>query len=154
MIYDEGFEVNVDGLSFFAFSRFDLFHDHGVKKNISHCDQTMVGWYHDTHRKNWGCYFGKKVKDEGETHMSLMSFVPPHLTKSPAFDAPLSQSWHEDIADSLNRQQQGWVARAYEKFAGKSARELNRMAGIRRSLPISSQLHHHHLNIAGGDMSS
>ncbi|CAK0831947.1 unnamed protein product, partial [Prorocentrum cordatum] len=30
MIYDEGFEVNVDGLSFFAFSKFDLSFGHVV----------------------------------------------------------------------------------------------------------------------------
>lgn len=41
MIYDEGFEVVVDGLSFFAFSRFDL---DAYGQNTTHCDETLTGW--------------------------------------------------------------------------------------------------------------
>eukprot|EP00971_Amphidinium_carterae_P266268 5281862-Amphidinium_carterae.2 len=37
MIYDEGFEVNVEGLSLFAFSRFDLHSSGEVRFNVSRC---------------------------------------------------------------------------------------------------------------------
>eukprot|EP00746_Dinoflagellata_sp_MGD_P004611 gnl/MRDRNA2_/MRDRNA2_108927_c0_seq1.p1 gnl/MRDRNA2_/MRDRNA2_108927_c0~~gnl/MRDRNA2_/MRDRNA2_108927_c0_seq1.p1 ORF type:complete len:686 (+),score=131.23 gnl/MRDRNA2_/MRDRNA2_108927_c0_seq1:293-2059(+) len=38
------------------------------KHNVSKCHETQVGWYHDSTRSNWGCYFGKKVgaKDSGD----------------------------------------------------------------------------------------
>merc|ERR1719262_1324527 len=62
MIYDEGFEVAVGGQTFFAFSKFEFVND-PVKgrTNVSHCDQTEVGWYHTEDRSQWGCYFAKKV---------------------------------------------------------------------------------------------
>merc|ERR1719498_748921 len=62
MIYDEGFEVAVDGQTFFAFSKFEFIND-PVKghTNISHCDQTEVGWYHNEDRSQWGCYVARKA---------------------------------------------------------------------------------------------
>merc|ERR1719487_1881604 len=61
MIYDEGFEVNVDGYSFVAFSKFEMVGDPGNQKNVSHCDQTEVGWYRDSSRSQWGCYVARKA---------------------------------------------------------------------------------------------
>jgi len=60
MIYDEAFEVSMDGLVYMAFSKFG-FTDSGMQNNISYCDQTQIGWYHDKTRSQWGCYVGKKV---------------------------------------------------------------------------------------------
>jgi cathepsin C len=59
MIYDEGFEVAVGDLNYFAFSKFSF--EPGTSLNISHCGETEVGWYHNTARDQWGCYFGRKV---------------------------------------------------------------------------------------------
>jgi len=62
MIYDEGFEVAVGEQVFFAFSNFEFVEDDsGSKTNISHCDATQVGWYHNADRTQWGCYVGRKV---------------------------------------------------------------------------------------------
>eukprot|EP00429_Kryptoperidinium_foliaceum_P054682 CAMPEP_0176085440 /NCGR_PEP_ID=MMETSP0120_2-20121206/42761_1 /TAXON_ID=160619 /ORGANISM="Kryptoperidinium foliaceum, Strain CCMP 1326" /LENGTH=600 /DNA_ID=CAMNT_0017419255 /DNA_START=24 /DNA_END=1825 /DNA_ORIENTATION=+ len=62
MIYDEGFEVSIGDQVFFAFSYFDWATDAaGKKSNVSHCDATQVGWYHNAERTMWGCYIGKKV---------------------------------------------------------------------------------------------
>ena len=63
MVYDEGFEVEINNLNFFAFSNFsfELAQGGSTKHNISHCDQTMVGWYHNTDRTEFGCYYGSKV---------------------------------------------------------------------------------------------
>jgi len=66
MIYDEGFEVAIGDQVFFAFSKFS-FVNHGKKRtNVSHCDATEVGWYHNKERTAWGCYFGKKVGSKTE----------------------------------------------------------------------------------------
>merc|ERR1719473_1177685 len=61
MIYDEGFEVAFQDYTFFAFSGFSFVNGPHGKTNVSHCGETQVGWYHDTNRHNWGCYYGKKV---------------------------------------------------------------------------------------------
>jgi cathepsin C len=60
MIYDEGFEVAVGDLVYFAFSKFE-FTDLEKQHNVSRCDATQIGWYHDALRSKWGCYVGKKV---------------------------------------------------------------------------------------------
>merc|ERR1719399_12542 len=139
MIYDEGFEVRAGGLNLFAFSRFDLFQENGARKNVSHCGETMVGWYHDEARTTWGCFQGKKVRSAGS--MSAMSFAPPP-TKSLGYDVPLDFGFHQNVADRLNLLQTGWTAKVYDKYVGKTTRELNKMMGIARSTPISSMQDH------------
>ena len=55
MIYDEAFEVRVDGQRFFAFSYFDL----DGEKNTTHCDRTIKGWYREGDK--YGCYIGERA---------------------------------------------------------------------------------------------
>ena len=47
MVYDEGFEVKVGGITFFAFSGFDYFPEEGTGKmlNQTQCGLTERGWY-------------------------------------------------------------------------------------------------------------
>lgn len=63
MIYDEGFDVNIDDFSFFAFSKYSP----NPKKNpflskkdkwVSMCYSTLLGWYHKG--DDWGCFFATK----------------------------------------------------------------------------------------------
>merc|ERR1719171_1228756 len=106
MIYDEGFEVKVDGLSFFSFSGFDLTYDQGIKTNMSHCDRTQLGWYHNADRTKWGCYYGKKVKSHaglvGSHLTALKSFAPGPTHKSSHYDELLDAKYHKIIAERLN----------------------------------------------------
>jgi cathepsin C len=140
MIYDEGFEVKAAGATFFAFSRYDLFQKDGHKVNISHCGETMVGWYHNDARNSWGCFVGAKVT-QGQGHtMMLASFVPGAPQKSLGYDMPLDYGWHSNVASRLNMLQTGWKATVYHKFVGKTPRELNKMMGIRRTTPISAMV--------------
>jgi len=60
MIYDEAFEVATGGFVYTAFSKFE-FTDAGMQHNVSKCDETQIGWYHDVARSRWGCYIGKKT---------------------------------------------------------------------------------------------
>jgi len=65
MIYDEAFEVAMADTVYFAFSKFS-FTDADRQHNISHCDETQIGWYHDTKRSHFSCYVGKKVNANGD----------------------------------------------------------------------------------------
>jgi len=217
MIYDEGFEVAVGGATYFAFSKFS-FTDADRQHNISHCDQTQIGWYHDATRTRWGCYVGKKVNAEVDTAppaaspivavastpiMALQAFgsasinadaveedhheenheerkkkrteiltswldsadqmamqpddaseaspdvqqpqqatddefsqppeYKPWVPSSAGFDKPIETNWQHSIATALNFMQLGWTATAYDQFRGKTHRELNRFAGVRRT---------------------
>jgi len=135
MIYDEGFEVHVDGLVFFAFSRFDMVKGpDGTAHNVSKCGETLRGWYRDTSRSKWGCYVATKA---GQPKVSLIQLepVPQPQARSPDYDKPLTLDWHKPRAKRLNLLQKSWTAKVYDRFVGKSLRELNSYAGIQRTLP-------------------
>jgi len=143
MIYDEGFEVNVEGLRFFAFSRFDLTYEKGEKKNTSHCGETLRGWYRDEKRTQWGCYHARKVHQTA----SLISYVPGPEPVSKQYDSPKHLAWHEHRVHRLNMLQQSWKAKVYHQFVGKSLRELNEYAGIKRSVTPMKVAAEHRLNL-------
>jgi len=83
MIYDEGFEVAIGDQVFFAFSKFN-FVNHGKKRtNVSHCDATEVGWYHNKERTAWGCYFGRKVGGNAGNPSPAASEQPQAIEQSP-----------------------------------------------------------------------
>ena len=56
MIYNQGFEVILQGRKYFAFS----FYKKEDKTVQSICDTTFPGWVHDENERNWGCYIGEK----------------------------------------------------------------------------------------------
>lgn len=63
MVYDEGFEVVVDGITFFAFNKYHpkkhtSLNSEEVGDYVSICDKTMVGWFHNRDRTRFGCYKG------------------------------------------------------------------------------------------------
>lgn len=138
MIYDEAFEVRVDGLALLAFSRFDLSYKNGVKTNTSRCGETQLGWYHDLERTRFGCFYARKRAVDTD-HVGLLSFVPSPTVKTPSYDQPLDHGYHSAFADSLNMLQDLWTAKPHSRFAGLSLREMNSMAGLLRSLPLSIQ---------------
>eukprot|EP00929_Paragymnodinium_shiwhaense_P094545 TRINITY_DN5514_c0_g2_i1.p1 TRINITY_DN5514_c0_g2~~TRINITY_DN5514_c0_g2_i1.p1 ORF type:complete len:570 (+),score=92.28 TRINITY_DN5514_c0_g2_i1:85-1794(+) len=191
MIYDEGFEVTSGDYVYFAFSKFEYVLDGtGSKTNVSHCEETQLGWYRNKARTAWGCYAGRKVpagmplppnlaghkgflvkppaKSAGaksETAgaaphspaagkslsdrqtLQLLEEMPteytPWVPSSPGYDKPMQEDWQRSLADALNFLQLGWTATAYEdKFAGKTPRQLNRLAGVRRPMrPQHSSKH-------------
>eukprot|EP00747_Dinoflagellata_sp_TGD_P069002 gnl/TRDRNA2_/TRDRNA2_155944_c3_seq5.p1 gnl/TRDRNA2_/TRDRNA2_155944_c3~~gnl/TRDRNA2_/TRDRNA2_155944_c3_seq5.p1 ORF type:complete len:598 (-),score=129.10 gnl/TRDRNA2_/TRDRNA2_155944_c3_seq5:142-1935(-) len=217
MIYDEGFEVALGDMTYFAFSRFDFVDGPNGRQNVSHCHETEVGWYHNKERTQWGCYTGRKAgaeeaetkadsaDDDGEagnletlvapagkapavslsqldsdddevaadpvpkpvmekpkkraktaekTESSTLSmlqslytipqsytaWVPPDASAE-SYDTPMSKDKLNDFADGLNFLQLSWHAEAYPQFEGKTPRELNRFAGIKRNMPLKSIEH-------------
>jgi len=65
MVYDEGFDVNVEEYSFFAFSKYstnpnqsEFFSGNKKNKWVSMCYSTLLGWYHKG--ESWGCFYGHK----------------------------------------------------------------------------------------------
>ena len=58
LIYNQGFEVNINGVVYFAFSAYEK----SGKKVTSFCDKTLNGWSHAAkgyHAGDWACYSGK-----------------------------------------------------------------------------------------------
>mmetsp|Transcript_97006 Transcript_97006/g.202706 ORF Transcript_97006/g.202706 Transcript_97006/m.202706 type:complete len:578 (+) Transcript_97006:572-2305(+) len=147
MVYDEGFEVNIGGFNFFAFSNFTFEGEGSARHNVSHCGETMVGWYQTADRTKFGCFYGSKVlADEPSTPQPTAVPATVLARKSlrqqatsivHRYNEPLdSHSQHKAVA-KLNKKismlQLGWKAKTMEKWNGKSMHEVNGYAGITRS---------------------
>ena len=65
MIYDEGFEVNINGRKFFSFFCYEpKVQNPSPDENAdfySICDEVFSGWYHNNDETDWGCYVGKHI---------------------------------------------------------------------------------------------
>ncbi len=60
MVYDEGFDIQLDGVDYFGFSKF-------YKEGYEHksdCSSTLMGWYHDKTNKMQGCWKGHKTDEK------------------------------------------------------------------------------------------
>lgn len=153
MIYDEAFEVQVEGWTFLAFSKFDIWYEGGQMKNTSHCGETQLGWYHNRERTQFGCYYGKKITSPGTSFVDMDGALPSSATKSQDYDTPMTQEDHQDIVDGLNSADNGWSATVYDNLVGKTPRQLNAASGIKRSMPPSDAVSDQALSFAafGGD---
>lgn len=139
MIYDEAFEVNVEDLSFLAFSRWDYELLDGVRRNVSHCGKTQLGWYRSQDRTRWGCFFARKSVP-AEIHERLKGESLARMLRPPHHDEPLGEEHHREVAEGLNKRQSQWSARPHlRRLSGKSLRQMNDMAGIYRSLRVKGQ---------------
>jgi len=142
MVYDEGFEVNVGGLNFLAFSNFtfeenpkDILHK---KQSVSHCGDTMVGWYRDVKRTQFGCYYGKKVEQKlAPLAQKAVKAAKPDSTKL------TKKAMVKKVAKlnaKLSMLQLGWKARTVAKFVGRTMHEINTYAGIQRKTDVKKDM--------------
>lgn len=59
----------------------------------------------------------------------------PWVPGSAGYTQPVDADWQRNVASALNFLQLGWSATAYEdKFAGKTPKDMNKNAGVRRHL--------------------
>jgi len=62
MVYDEGFDITIGNLAFFAFSMYSVnLEEKKLDNKInSHCYATLNGWYHNGDK--YGCFYAVKNK--------------------------------------------------------------------------------------------
>jgi cathepsin C len=61
MVYDEGFNIDVEEFNFFAFSKYSTDNTKSGKVHyVSQCYSTCVGWYHNKDKSQWGCWQASK----------------------------------------------------------------------------------------------
>jgi cathepsin C len=88
MVYDEGFNIEFDNFSFFAFSQYHIDKKStNVKNYVSQCYSTCVGWYNTKDKTKWGCYraFKNAVNPATETYVNTQK-TSLNVVEPPATD--------------------------------------------------------------------
>ena len=158
MIYDEGFEVRVNGKTFFSFFVYvpkvaEPTPDNNADFD-SICGETFTGWYHDYDDTEWGCFIGKKEGTNGEKTPSFTSKRRRRLTGNlressknilnvveSNFNTMVvrkqslqngEKKWQPDLAlieEINNDKTRGWTAKVHTPFTKKSVTEMRQLLG-------------------------
>ncbi|XP_042234754.1 dipeptidyl peptidase 1-like [Homarus americanus] len=115
MIANQGFEVNINERSYFAFS----YYESDGNTTISYCDRTMTGWSRDTTVRNWSCFRGHKT-----------SKVAPRVREIQVLmsaDERYKNDHH--LVAKINAAQTSWTAKVYPEFEKYTVEEMYRRGG-------------------------
>ncbi|XP_069955908.1 dipeptidyl peptidase 1-like [Cherax quadricarinatus] len=124
IIYNQGFEVNINERSYFAFS----YYEGNFTSSVSYCDRTLNGWSRDKTVRNWSCFRGEKLsKTLRRENVNLEKEMNTRLFKND----------HKMIED-INASQNSWRAKAYPQHERYTVEQMQRRAGGRRK-PILTQ---------------
>ncbi len=73
MVYDEGFNLEFDEFSFFTFFKYTIDIDKRNTNYLSFCHSTLIGWYNNQDKSQWGCFKATKV--------GIIDFKQPNFVK-------------------------------------------------------------------------
>jgi hypothetical protein len=116
-----------------------------AKDYTSHCDRTMVGWFHGADNKNWGCFRAQKkgvaawsppqFESNAHNHLDSSDVVAPvHLLEvasstNAGVDATMFVA-DQDLVDAVNEDADNmWQAHCPAELEGKSLLEVHSMVG-------------------------
>ncbi|MCL4151157.1 UNVERIFIED_CONTAM: hypothetical protein GTU68_042760, partial [Idotea baltica] len=115
IIYNQGFEVNVNERSYYAFSAYE-----GTFANsTSFCDQTLNGWSRDKTVRNWSCFRG--IKTTAVTPRVVQK-IPGNLSQKKFVN-------DGSLIKAINSVQKSWTAKAYDEFEQYTIEEMLFRAG-------------------------
>ncbi|XP_064114817.1 dipeptidyl peptidase 1-like isoform X2 [Macrobrachium nipponense] len=110
MIYNQGFEVNINQRSYFAFSYYEG--DWG--SSTSYCNRTFNGWSRDVTIRNWSCFKAEKLAQ-----------VPPTFTERPVLtNGGQMYKNDENLIKKINIAQTSWTAKAYPEHENYTVEEM------------------------------
>eukprot|EP00927_Polykrikos_kofoidii_P083861 TRINITY_DN8699_c0_g1_i2.p1 TRINITY_DN8699_c0_g1~~TRINITY_DN8699_c0_g1_i2.p1 ORF type:complete len:601 (-),score=91.27 TRINITY_DN8699_c0_g1_i2:97-1899(-) len=108
-------------------------HQLAVSGLLSSKVKAATSWPVDTVRKEVTVRNEDTVRKEDAVISDVPSEYTPWVPASEGYDKPMRARFRQSVAEALNFLELGWTASAYHaKFEGKSPRQLNRLAGVRR----------------------
>ncbi|XP_053651751.2 dipeptidyl peptidase 1 [Cherax quadricarinatus] len=110
MISNQGFEVNINQRSYFAFSYYEGDWD----SSVSYCDRTLNGWSRDRTVRNWSCFSAAKLTPVAPRASSLGTSVSTE------------QHYRVDhqLIRKINAAQTSWTAKEYPQFERYTLKEM------------------------------
>ncbi|XP_047472136.1 dipeptidyl peptidase 1-like [Penaeus chinensis] len=115
MIWNQGFEVNINERSYFAFS----YYEGDFISSTSYCDRTFNGWSRDKTVRNWSCFSAQKnTKTTPRISQKVKAPLPSGAFKN-----------DQKMVDDINASQTSWKAKVYEKHEKYSVEEMFLRAG-------------------------
>ena len=129
LIYNQGFEVAVDGRKFFAFSNYSS------TTGVSYCYSTLNGWVHDLSGKDWACYYGVKVPTT-----AYASGFSLRQDQGPSASVDLDKRYVKNLEyiHRINHVSEHWQATHYPELEGLTLRQRLMRAGGLISQPWHS----------------
>ncbi|KAG2377888.1 hypothetical protein C9374_008973 [Naegleria lovaniensis] len=133
MIYDQGMEIRLDNMRYFAFFNYTQAIVNNQTVVTSHCDQTFVGTYHDKTiaAKQWGCFKGFKTATEKTKTVQVFNHAEEKIKR--IYEENTVFRNNDKYIAALNKAQNLWKAAPQPKFEGMTFAELKRLSGGRRS---------------------
>lgn len=152
MVYDEGLDIILGDHRFTTF--FD-YYPNATGQVMNHCGKTVVGWYKNLASNEQACFRAEKIISKSEEkeliveplvqmkvvsptkvfgllQMNLDSRSAKFLKTDMKTDSSNTMMNHEMIVDKLNNLNNGWTAKVYPNFNGKTLQELNNLAGRKK----------------------
>lgn len=115
MIYNQGFEININQRSYFAYS----YYEGDWTTAVSYCDRTFTGWSRDKTVRNWSCFNTEKLTK-----------VAPRVTRRPVLKNENSfYKNDENLIKKINSAQSSWTAKAYPELESYTVKEMHLRAG-------------------------
>jgi len=131
MVYNQGYEVTVNGRTYFGFSDFKVLPDD--KTVESYCDRTQVGagWSHDVTVRNWSCFHARKRSND------VFSSAPKvHQKRNYASKVAQAKTGYKNDIEAvkrINSVQTSWRAGVYPEFEKLSLADIENMKGGEKS---------------------
>jgi len=116
MVSSQGFEVNINGRSYYASS----YYEGDWASSTSYCDRTMNGYSYERGAiRNWACFNGQKNTE-----------VVPRVHQNREEPLP-DQYWKNDhkLIQAINDKQTSWTAKAYPEFEKYTMQGMHQRAG-------------------------